>query len=63
MDITIKEAKPLIVDCFKARLVPMLHGSPGCGKSQIMADIAEELNLQMIDVRLAQMDSTDLNNI
>jgi MoxR-like ATPase len=41
----------------------MLHGSPGCGKSQIIADIAEELNLQMIDVRLAQMDSTDLNNI
>jgi len=44
----------------KAQLVPMIHGSPGIGKSDIIKQIAEEYNLQIIDKRLSQCDPTDL---
>ena len=39
----------------------MLTGSPGCGKSQIVHQIAQFYNLKVIDVRLSQCDPTDLS--
>lgn len=42
-------------------LVPMIHGSPGLGKSALMAKIAEMYNLCPIDIRLGQIDPVDLN--
>ena len=62
MSITVntKQATELLVDCLKARLVPMLTGSPGIGKSSIVYDIANEYNLDVIDMRLSQCDPTDL---
>lgn len=44
-----------------AGLVPMIHGSPGIGKSEVVAQVAEKFNLKLIDVRLSQCDPTDLN--
>ncbi|MGH1461264.1 MAG: AAA family ATPase [Neptuniibacter sp.] len=44
----------------QAKLVPMIHGSPGIGKSDIIKQIASEYNLQIIDKRLSQCDPTDL---
>ncbi len=44
----------------QAKLVPMLVGSPGCGKSQIVHQIADHYNLKIIDLRLSQCDPTDL---
>jgi len=41
-------------------LVPNLLGSPGCGKSALIHQIAEEFNLKVIDLRLSQCDPTDL---
>lgn len=46
-----------------AGLVPMVHGSPGIGKSEIVHQIAREFNLELIDVRLSQSDPTDLNGL
>lgn len=60
MDISIGKAKPLIIEAFKAKLLPMLHSSPGLGKSSLIKEIAEELNLELIDIRLSQMDPVDL---
>ena len=62
MSITVntEEATALLVDCLKARLVPMLTGSPGIGKSSIVYDIAKQYSLDVIDVRLSQCDPTDL---
>jgi len=54
-------ATSYIREVLKARLVPMLHGSPGIGKSDITSQIADEFNLQLIDIRLSQCDPTDLN--
>jgi len=55
------QAKELLVDCLKAKLVPMLTGSPGIGKSAIVKEIAAEYGLKVIDVRLSQSDPTDMN--
>jgi hypothetical protein len=60
MQVPISEAVPMIVGFLKAKLVPLLTGSPGCGKSQIVYQIAKEHNLKVIDLRLSQCDSTDL---
>lgn len=60
MQVKLSQAMSMIIQCIKARLVPMLKGSPGCGKSQIVRQIAEEYGLYVIDLRLSQCDPTDL---
>jgi ABC-type cobalamin/Fe3+-siderophores transport system ATPase subunit len=54
------QAKEILASTIKAKLVPMLAGSPGCGKSALVHQLAKENNLKVIDVRLAQCDPTDL---
>lgn len=61
MQIKISQAKPLLLKALKAKLVPLLVGSPGMGKSQLYQQIADEHNLLLIDIRLGQCDITDLN--
>lgn len=60
MQVKISQAARMIITAIKARIVPILKGSPGCGKSQITHQIAEEFNLKLIDLRLSQCDPTDL---
>jgi len=55
------KAKKLISQYLSAGLVPQLKGSPGLAKSAIMQQVAKEMNLKFIDVRLSQMDPVDLN--
>ncbi|MEA1917603.1 MAG: MoxR family ATPase [Campylobacterota bacterium] len=40
-----------------------IHGSPGIGKSYIVNDIAKQNSLEIIDVRLSQLDAIDLRGI
>jgi len=40
-----------------------IHGSPGIGKSYIVNDIAKKNNLEIVDVRLSQLDAVDLRGI
>lgn len=61
MQVTISQAQSMIVTYIKAGLVPMLVSSPGCGKSDIIHQIAADFNLKVIDLRLSQCDPTDLN--
>jgi len=60
MKINIEQALRVIPTCIKSRLVPMLVGSPGIGKSHIAHQIALENNLKVIDLRLAQCDPCDI---
>ena len=60
MQVTITQAKDLVMDTLRAQLVPFLTSSPGIGKSSLAAAIAEEYDLELIDVRLSQMDPADL---
>jgi len=41
----------------------MLWGPPGVGKSQVIAQIAEAHGVPLVDVRLSQMEPTDLRGI
>ena len=40
-----------------------IHGSPGIGKSYIVADVAKKNKLELIDIRLSQMDPVDLRGV
>jgi hypothetical protein len=60
MQVKISQAIGIITKAIRAKLVPMLVGSPGCGKSQIVHQIAETFNLKVIDLRLSQCDPCDL---
>lgn len=51
----------LIGDCLLQKITPMVWGMPGIGKSEIMRDLADEWNLELVDVRLTTCDITDLN--
>jgi MoxR-like ATPase len=44
-------------------LTPCLVGAMGIGKSQIVAQVADELEIPVIDLRLAQMETGDLVGI
>lgn len=58
---TIGKVSGLLETVIQAGLMPMLHGSPGIGKSAIFHQLAETFNLFLIDIRLAAADPTDLN--
>lgn len=57
---TPKEVRAAILDCFEAQLVPFIQSSPGMGKSSIVASIAKEFDLELIDLRLSQCAPEDL---
>jgi|TARA_R110000744_G_scaffold204690_3_gene323504 hypothetical protein len=60
--ITSAEKLPkLLARIFNINRVPMIHGSPGVGKSAIIAEFARDNNLKLIDVRLSQRTPTSLN--
>lgn len=59
--ITLSEAKAECTVCFIAGLVPLILSQPGVGKSAIARDLAQEHNLELIDIRLAQTLPEDLN--
>lgn len=56
---TTHAANTLLAD-IKAGVVPAMFGAPGIGKSAITHALADSLNLQLIDMRLAQHEPTDL---
>lgn len=60
---TLKVVIPHIKRCLAKRLVPMIHGSPAIGKSDVIKQIAREAGLWIIDVRLSTYDPADMNGL
>ena len=60
MELSTKDIPEAVVNVLYAGKVPFIKGSPGIGKSDIIRQVAEELNLKVIDFRLSQADPTDL---
>lgn len=61
--VTASQARRLITKCFDKQRPVFLWGPPGIGKSEVVESIAKEQNGLMIDLRLAQMEPTDLRGI
>lgn len=59
--VTPSQAKKEIIRCISKRRVPLLTSSPGVGKSALVAEIAKEFRLKLIDLRLSQCMPEDLN--
>lgn len=58
-----RQARRSILTCFKAKRPVFLWGPPGIGKSELVEDITQELGGYFIDLRLSQMDPTDIRGI
>ena len=41
----------------------LIHSSPGIGKSSIVKEVAKTLGIQLVDVRLAEMESVDIRGL
>src|SRR6056300_880871 len=61
--VTSEEARLAISQCFSKKRPVFLWGPPGIGKSELVSDIAKEREGLMIDLRLGQMDPTDIRGI
>ncbi len=53
----------MLSKCMEVDLVPFIKGPPAIGKSDIVKQIANEYNLLLVDFRLSQADTTDLNGL
>jgi len=61
--VTSEEARIGLQQCFKTKRPVFLWGPPGIGKSELVESIANELEGHMVDLRLGQMDPTDIRGI
>lgn len=57
---SISQVKNWVEITLKSQKVPFIIGSPGTGKSDSVKQIAKKFNLELIDVRLSQMDPLDI---
>ena len=58
-----KSLSQSLIALVKQKVPTFLWGAPGIGKSSIVKQIAQEMNVAFIDLRLALMDPTDLKGI
>lgn len=56
-------AKKSIVRAFKKKRPLFIWGAPGIGKSDIVGQVASEIDAHMIDIRLSLWDPTDIKGI
>ena len=61
--VTSSQARKSLLKAFKKQRPLFLWGPPGIGKSELVADITAELGGAMIDLRLGQMEPTDIRGI
>ena len=61
--ITSVQTRKAILKAFKVKRPVFLWGPPGIGKSEVVAEIAAEMGGAIIDLRMAQMEPTDIRGI
>ena len=61
--ITSVQTRKAILSAFKTKRPIFLWGPPGIGKSDVVQEIATELEGYVIDLRMAQMEPTDIRGI
>jgi len=63
LTLTSSQIRNGLLKAFKRRRPVFIWGPPGIGKSEVVADVTQELGGHMIDLRMAQMEPTDLRGI
>ena len=63
LTVTTVSAKKSILKCFKKKRPLFIWGPPGIGKSDIVEEVTKDLGGYMIDLRMAQMEPTDIRGI
>ena len=63
LTITSVQTRKAILAAFKAKRPVFLWGPPGIGKSEVVQEVADELKGHVIDLRMAQMEPTDIRGI
>lgn len=58
---TLGQIKPFIPMLLDAGICPFIHSSPGIGKSAFARQVAKDKNLKFIDIRLSDMEPSDIN--
>jgi len=61
--VTSVQARRSLLKAFKKQRPVFLWGPPGIGKSELVAEITKDLGGHMIDLRLGQMEPTDIRGI
>lgn len=61
--VTSTSARRCLLTCFNIQRPVFLWGAAGIGKSELVESVAKELDGYMIDLRLSQMDPSDLRGI
>ena len=61
--VTSTQARKSILRCFQKQRPVFLWGPPGIGKSELVEGITNDLGGHMIDLRLGQMEPTDIRGI
>lgn len=61
--ITSVQARKALLKCFKVNRPVFMWGPPGIGKSDVVREVTEELGGFMIDLRMSQLEPTDLRGI
>jgi hypothetical protein len=61
--VNIAQCRRSILQAFRAKRPIFIWGPPGIGKSEMVEGIARELNGACVDVRLGQMEPTDIRGI
>lgn len=57
---TLGQIKPFIPMLLDAGICPFIHSSPGIGKSAFARQVAKDMNLKFIDIRLSDMEPSDI---
>ena len=63
MIVTTAQLPSMISALMEVDLVPFIKGPPAIGKSDIVRQVANTYNLKVLDFRLSQADTTDLNGL
>jgi hypothetical protein len=61
--VTSEQARRAVQVAFKSKRPLFIWGPPGIGKSEMIAELASDMGGLMIDLRMAQMEPTDLRGI
>jgi len=63
VEVNHKQTEEHLRVCYKTKLPLFIWGTTGIGKSDTVKKVAEDLNVEVVDVRISQLDPSDLRGL